>query len=339
MKAAMVWHRLAGLVATPLAPSHYVALFRPLARGRARIEAVTRETPTVVTLTLQPGAWAGHVPGQHVRVGIELDGRIATRCYSISSAAGRRDGCFTITVKAQGRVSNALTAAAPGHTVTVSEPTGEFVLPSESRLLFITGGSGITPIASMLRTYANGAMPDVEHVHFARSPDEVIFGDELAALAAAHPTYRRHVFITGDTAPSRRLDRALLDDRVPDWATRTTLACGPTPLLEAAAFASPRVERFGVHLAPPADAIGGRVRFRTSGRSAISDGRTPLLRLAEDTGIAAPHGCRMGICHSCDVTLTAGCVRDLRTGHRIDEPGARIQTCVCAAAGDVELAL
>jgi hypothetical protein len=47
----------------------------------------------------------------------------------------------------------------------------------------------------------------------------------------------------------------------------------------------------------------------------------------------------MGICHTCDSTLVSGCVRDLRTGTSIDEPGARVQICVCAAAGDVELSL
>lgn len=335
MKSAMkAVARLAGLVATPLTPAHFVELFRA-PRHQARVEAVQRETADTTTLTLRPGRWAGHVAGQHVRVGIELDGRIATRTYSISSSADRRDGSLTITVKSQGRVSNALTAAAVGSTVTLGEPAGDFVLPTASRLLFVSGGSGITPLMSMLRTYAGRrAMPDLVHVHFARSREDVIFGTEVVALAAAHPRYRVHVVVD-----RRRLTSELLAELVPDRATRTTLACGPASLLEAAAFTNPQVERFTAVLAPPADATGGRVRFRTSRVSAISDGRTPLLRIAEDAGVTAPHGCRMGICHTCDVTLTSGCVRDLRTGERIDEPGARIQTCVCAAAGDVELAL
>ncbi len=333
--ASSLWSSLAGLVATPLAPSHYLELFRPLARGQARVEAVKRETADTTTLTLRPGRWAGHVAGQHVRVGIELDGRIATRTYSISSSADRRDGAITITVKAQGRVSNALTAAPVGAHVTLGEPAGDFVLPAARQVLFLSGGSGITPLVSMVRTYAaRRAMPDLVHVHFARSPQDVIFGAELVALAAAHPRYHVHVVVD-----RRRLSPDLLAELVPDWATRTTLACGPSSLLDAAAFTNPQVERFTAALAAPADATGGRVRFGTSRVSALSDGRTPLLRLAEDAGITAPHGCRMGICHTCDVTLTSGCVRDLRTGVRIDEPGARIQTCVCAAAGDVELAL
>jgi ferredoxin len=91
----------------------------------------------------------------------------------------------------------------------------------------------------------------------------------------------------------------------------------------------------------PLPAAGGEatVRFTTTATETRAARRTPLLRVAEDAGIAAPHGCRMGICHTCDTTLVSGCVRDLRTGDRIDEPGARIQVCVCAAESDVELAL
>ena len=90
---------------------------------------------------------------------------------------------------------------------------------------------------------------------------------------------------------------------------------------------------------PEPAAGGGVVTFAASGARVRADGRTPLLRVAEDAGLAVPHGCRMGICHTCDTTLVSGCVRDLRTGESVAEPGTRICVCVCAAAGDVELAL
>lgn len=339
--ATSVWARLAGLVATPLRPSHYIGLVRPLAHPHtARVEGVTRETRDVTTLTLRPGRdFTGHQPGQHVRVGVELDGRIVTRTYSISSAADAR--LVTITVKAQGRVSNALAGLTPGRYLALGPAEGDFVAPAHGRHLFVSGGSGITPFMSMLRTFvARGAMPDIVHVHHARTAEDVIFAAELRALAT-HPGYRLHLVLTAHDR--RRFGPARLDELVPDWRTRTAWACGPASLLDAAACTNPRVERFTAQLAPAApdasDASGGHVRFGSSRISAISDGRTPLLRIAEDAGVAAPAGCRMGICHTCDATLTAGCVRDLRTGLRIDEPGARIQICVCAAAGDVELAL
>ena len=354
MKSASIWSRLAdvaGLVATPLAPSHYLALVRPLAathHRQARVEAVQDETPDVRTLTLRTGrGWIPHRAGQHVRVQLAIDGRLTTRMYALSSAAPGDDR-ITITVKAQGRASRALHEVAPGAYLSVGLPEGDFVLPDggPAPLLFVTGGSGITPIASMVRTLAaRGALRDIVHVHHARTRHDEIFGRELRALAAAHSGYRLTIVHTEDDP--RRLSTQRLDELAPDWRTRETWACGPASMLaamttafEAAGRATAlHIERFAAALAPvPANDTGGRVRFLSSRTQTRSDGRTPLLRVAEDAGVNPPHGCRMGICHSCDATLVSGCVRDLRTGD-LAEAGARIQICVCSAAGDVDLDL
>jgi ferredoxin-NADP reductase len=345
---ALGWSRVAGvarLVATPLVPSHYIALLRPLAAThtrQARVEAVHDETSDTRTLTLRPGrGWRSHRAGQHVRITLAIAGRLATRTYSISSAPSRSDGCFTITVKAQGRVSTALVReVVVGSYLSIGIAEGDFVLPEvlPPKLAFLTAGSGITPVMSMLRTLAErGELADVAHVHYAR--DEVIFGDELRALATRHPGYRLAIVHTKDDP--RRFTAARLAELMPDFRERELWACGPPGLLAAIeACCTPHVERFTAALAPvPAGDNGGRVRFANARTERRSDGRTPLLRVAEDAGVAAPHGCRMGICHTCDATLLSGCVRDLRTGETIAEPGTRIQVCVCAAAGDVELAL
>lgn len=343
------WLRdVANLVATPLLPSHYIALVRPLAAThtrQARVEAVRDEVPGVRTLVLRPGrGWGAYRAGQHVRIGVAIAGRIATRTYSISSSPERRDGCFTITVKAQGRVSRALVEDVEvGTFVTVGAPEGTFVIPDGApvRPLFITGGSGITPVASMIRTFAlRGTMPDVVHVHYARTSEDVIFGEELRAIAVDHPSYRLIVTTTADDP--RRFSEARLDELVGDWRTRECWACGPQSLLDAVTSTVPgvHVERFRAALAVlPATACGGRVRFAASAVEAPADGQTPLLQVAEGAGLTPPSGCRMGICHTCDATMISGRVRDLRTGTALDEPGTRIQLCVCAAAGDVELSL
>jgi stearoyl-CoA 9-desaturase NADPH oxidoreductase len=350
-----VWTRLGevvSLVATPLLPSHYVALFAPLATSRtrqARVEAVHDEAPDVVTITLRCArGWRTHTAGQHVRIGVAVDGRIATRTYTISSPPDRRDGCITITVKAHadGRVSRALHDIEVGTFVTLGPAVGDFVLPAGApvRPLFVTAGSGITPIASMLRSLAmSGHMLDIVHVHFARTSEDMIFGAELRQLATTHPSYRL-IEVHTATDP-RRVTTARLAELVPDWTAREAWACGPPVLLAAItdAFADRphalHLERFRAALAPlPATALGGEVHFTTR-VTTRADGRTPLLRIAEDAGLAPAHGCRMGICHSCDSTLVSGCVRDLRTGAAITEPGTQIQICVCAAAGDVEVTL
>ena len=97
-------------------------------------------------------------------------------------------------------------------------------------------------------------------------------------------------------------------------------------------------ERFRAQLAGvPTEVKTGMVKFLNSNVSANSDGETNLLRLAEDSGLNPEHGCRMGICHGCDVKLASGCVRDLRTNALINETGQVIQICVCAAVGDAEI--
>lgn len=127
-------------------------------------------------------------------------------------------------------------------------------------------------------------------------------------------------------------------------------ACGPQSMLSAVEdhfTAAGRgkalhIERFRAPLADvPADAAGGRVTFRAAGSAveAEADAATPLLRVAEDAGLNPEHGCRMGICHTCDVPLVAGRVRDLRTGEVIDEPGTTVQICIAGAAGDCDLDL
>lgn len=342
----------AGLVATPLTPSHYLELLSPLWSTRrlsARVVALRDETPDVRTITLRPGRlWRPHRAGQHVRVSVVLDGRRATRTYSISSSPLRDDGCITITVKLQpgGRVSPLLVRRLRvGEIVSLEGPAGDFVLPDVcERPLFITAGSGITPVMSMLWSFAlRRAMPGVAHLHYAPRVPDVIFRDEMAYLAAAHPRQYRPRILRTREPNAGRFDVRTLDSLVPDWRTREVWACGPRSLLDAvAAVVDParlHIERFTAPRAAISDARGGRVHLRASGVEVDADGATPLLHVAERAGVSAPHGCRMGVCHTCDATMLSGCVRDLRTGERIAEPGARIQPCVCAAAGDVEIEL
>jgi len=332
------------------AASPWVELVDPLRTTHvrhARVESFEMETERARTLTLTPGAgWRRHRAGQFVEVGVEIDGRILTRTYSISSSPHRDDGRITITVSAipNGRVSSALVwRVRRGDCVRIGLPKGEFTMPERapSRVLFVTGGSGITPILSMLRAFADErAMPDVVHLHYARTSRDVIGARDMFWLARDFPTYRSIVIATDD-GDARTFERSTLAAHAPDFAARETWACGPESLLEAVTAEIPdaHVERFRAKLVAPPNACGGRVRFARSLRELDADGATPLLNIAEGAGIDAPHGCRMGICHSCDATMLRGSVRDLRTGKRVDEPGTRIQPCVCAAAGDVEIDL
>jgi stearoyl-CoA 9-desaturase NADPH oxidoreductase len=345
------------MFAYPLRTSHYVELVNPLwttHRMHARVVEVWDETRDCRTITLQPGAnWRLHRPGQHIRVGIPVDGRHYTRTYTISTPPERDDGRFTITVKKidGGRLSHHIVRHLKvGDHIPVGLPQGDFYLPDASPIqpLFITAGSGITPAMSMLRSLiAQQRLPDTVHIHYAPHEFDTIFGQELRKLNAGHRHYHLHeVHTRKQDDRAAHFSRDALEKFCPDWRERDCYACGPPGLLaaleqtweEAGLSNRLHIERFRAELAPiPDDAVGGKVRFARSGVDVDADGQTNLLRLAEDAGLNPPHGCRMGICHTCNTTLKSGCVRDLRSGAFINEPGAIVQVCVCATAGDCEL--
>jgi ferredoxin-NADP reductase len=321
----------------------------PSREPRGRVEAVIPETADAASLLIRPGrGWTGHRAGQYVRVGVDIDGVRHWRSYSLSSPPEGADGCVTITVKADpgGLVSPYLAhRVAPGTIVHLAAAQGEFVLPEPlpARLLFLTAGSGITPVAAMLRSLAvQGRMPDAVLVHSAPTPEDVIFGAELRTLAARFPSlrlYERH------TRTSGRLTMAQLCGLCPDWRRHHVWACGPARMLDDAERHWRRaglgdrlhVERF--RPTTTSGGVGGRVSFTASGRQADADGATPLLAVGENAGVLMPSGCRMGICYSCVARLRSGRVRDLRTGQEHGDEGELIQTCVSAAAGSVEIDL
>lgn len=351
-------------LAWPLRTSHYLELVNPLWTThslQARVETVWDETADARTLTLRPGRnWRSHRAGQHLRVGVPIGGMQYTRTYSISSAPERDDECITITVKAitGGRMSHHLVRELkPGDYLPIGVPQGDFTLPDAVPMkpLFISAGSGITPIMSMLRSLvAQRRLPDITHLHYAPHAYDVIFGNELRELAKQHPRYKLHLVFTrdpGEEAGSHRerhFSAAQLEGVCPDFSSRDVYACGPQGLLDAVEGlfqglglgSQVHTERFRAAVAvAPAEISTGRVRFAKSGVEAASDGIVNLLRLAEDSGLNPPHGCRMGICHGCDTILKSGCVRDLRTNSLSSEAGQTVQICVSAAAGNAELDL
>ena len=208
-------------------------------------------------------------------------------------------------------------------------------------MLFLTGGSGITPVISMLRTLVRrDQITDIHHIHSAPTESDVMFAAELAELARNHAGYRVQV---RTTRTQGRLDLRRLADEVPDWRDRETWACGPQGMLDAAEgvwadagiAAKLHLERFAVSKAAP-HGQGGTVTFARSGKTVAADAATSLMHAGENAGVQMPFGCRMGICQSCVVDLVDGHVRDLRSGVE-HEPGTRVQTCISAASGDCVL--
>lgn len=341
---------LVDLLTGPHGVDRYTELVTPTwttGDARAKIVAVRRQTPRSVTLTLEPNrAFTGFRAGQHINLTVEIDGRRRTRPYSPASAEGSPHIELTIGRHDGGLVSTYLyERARTGMVVGLDSVGGEFVLPAPRprSILFVSGGSGITPVMSMLRTVLSDrgrseSDPDVAFIHYARSAQEACYRDELAAM---HGVRVLHGY-TRSTAGSDLAGRFGPDHLAaampePD----AVFVCGPPAL----------VADVGQHCAnvhsesfvPPvfdlsAEASGGSVTFADSSVQVTDDGR-PLLEQAEAAGLTPESGCRMGICHSCTRRKTRGAVKNLITGAVSSAEQEDVQICVSVPVGDVDIAL
>jgi stearoyl-CoA 9-desaturase NADPH oxidoreductase len=339
---------LAARATTPLLPDDYLKLLNPLWSARelrGQVVDVKNETEDSATVTIKPG-WgfsARYQPGQYVGIGLRVDGRWHWRSYSLTSVPLRDDKHIAITVKAtpEGFLSTHLVnGVKPGTIVRLAAPKGDFFLPDPPprTLLFVSAGSGVTPLMAMLRSLkVRGQSPDIVHIHSARTADAVIFHEELRELEKAKSSYQLHLQLTETDG---HLDFGDLDRLVPDWRDRSAWACGPSAMLDAAekvwADAGLRdrlhMERFTIARTDKGGE-GGTVTFSISDKRVEIDGATSLLEAGEKVGIQMPFGCRMGICQTCVLPLESGHVRDFRSGEEHGE-GDRINTCISTASGD-----
>ncbi|MEA2424527.1 MAG: stearoyl-CoA 9-desaturase oxidoreductase [Thermoleophilaceae bacterium] len=347
--------KAASVLFTPLLPDDYLELINPLWSSRelrGRIERIEPETEDAVTVLIRPGwEWEGHEPGQYLRIGVVVNGVHHWRAYSLTSDPGRPDGFISITPKLveEGVVSPFLTCEAkPGSIVRLGGVEGTFTLPDPlpEKMLFISAGSGITPIMSMLRDLdRRDAMDDVVHIHSARTPDDVIFGEQLRAIRDKRPGFRLHEQHTGEPG---RMTPADLDDLCPDWREREAFLSGPAELLDAltahweehADCDRMHLERFQPIIGGDGgEGEGGTVKFLKSDVETECDGGTPILVAGEEAGLDLDYGCRMGICHTCVGKLRSGKLRDLRSGEVHGSQDETVRICIAAPEGPVEIEL
>lgn len=225
-----------------------------------------RETRTAHTLVFDVPDWPGHDAGQHVDVRLRApDGYTAVRSYSIANASAGARVELTIEELADGEVSPYLAETiAPGNELEMRGPIGGWFVwrPEQSEpVQLIAGGSGIVPLMAMLRTRALHAQrAPFRLLYSVRSPQSVIYGDELRALAqsdasfAFTPVYTRAAPDGWTRAPGR-IDAALVAQAAFAPSVRSACyACGPTAFVErasdlliAAGYDAARIktERFG----------------------------------------------------------------------------------------------
>jgi ferredoxin-NADP reductase len=340
----------------PLRPDDYLEMINPLwttKELRGKVERVEPRGSEAASVLIRPSyEWPGHKPGQYVRLGLVIDGRYHWRAYSLTSDPHPEDGLISVTPKKvdSGVVSPYLVEKIqPGELVRLGEIEGQFTLPEPlpAKMLFISAGSGITPIISMLRSLDHSDdLRDTVVIHSDRTRDHVMFLSVLEDLESRHDGVRLDIRLTSERG---RFSADELDDVCPDWREREAFCSGPGELLDALIEHwehhgdSDRLhyERFQPKIGggEVQAGEGGTVAFLDSDETVECDGSTPILEAGEQAGLELAFGCRIGICHTCTGTVKSGKVRDLRSGEVSEPTGGDIRICIHAAEGDVEIEL
>ncbi|WP_188748330.1 hybrid-cluster NAD(P)-dependent oxidoreductase [Marinobacterium zhoushanense] len=315
-------------------------------------------------------------PGQFVTLELEIEGEQIFRSYTISSSPSVPYS-FSITVKRApgGVVSNWLhDNMVEGAELAVHGPVGQFNItdhPSD-KVLMLSGGVGITPVMSMVRwLFDTNAAVDVEFVHSARSPKDIIYHRELEHIFSRIPEFKMHIVCEhsddlGEVWAGFRgyLNRTMLDLMAPDFMEREIFCCGPTPYMNAvkhilkdAGFDMSRYHEESFGATPVADeeqamqdaetaaeeaealevADMMNVEFALTGKSVrIAPGET-VHAAAAKLGLHIPKACGMGICGTCKVKRLEGEVETSHNGGITEEDEAEgyFLSCCSVPKGNV----
>ncbi|AYG68357.1 MULTISPECIES: hybrid-cluster NAD(P)-dependent oxidoreductase [unclassified Rhizobium] len=258
------------------------------------------------------------------------------RCYSISSSP-HRGNAFTVTVKRVpgGKVSNWLhDNMVPGMTVKGQGPLGHFIRPkvAGTKLLLLSGGSGITPVMSITRDLADSCEPaDIVFLHAARTPLDLIFRSELSCLAARMKGLRLQFLpetVVGERAwpgLTGRISSEFLKLAVPDIAERIVMCCGPAPFMAAArsitaalgvpksnyieeSFDAAVIDEPGLDVEAQPAGKTHQVEFAKQKRTLEVPFDQTVLTAAKRGSVRLPSSCSNGMCGTCKSKLVSGSV-------------------------------
>lgn len=324
----------------------------------ARIDQIIQETSDTRTFVLKPaGRWPGFQAGQHVNICVETSGIQRTRTFSLSSSPElwAQQGVVTLTIKrlSGGLVTNWLhDNLSCGDVISLGEAFGDFVLSEPPRpVLFIAGGSGITPVLSHLETMAaQDFRAPISLLYFVRTQQDIIAAERLKALENRYSALTVNIIATHKNDTPRYLNSEDLNG-VPGLKARQIFLCGPQGLMD---LANELLHQHGVRKAdiqstffsaatPPLNpdlanqTLGGKVQFAKSSLEASSEGDASLLEIAEASGLTPRHGCRMGICHQCSCRKTSGTVVNRLTGQASGPGEESIQLCISIPHGPVAI--
>jgi ferredoxin-NADP reductase len=341
---------------------------QPAARARSipvQVVARTPATRDAVTLLLATPstqhAPSGYLPGQFITLEFPTERESLYRSYSLCGV-GRPDLPWEITIKRHGagRISRYMHEhARPGMLLRASAPQGNFTLTApirpETPLLFVAGGTGITPLYGISRALAG--LPSRERpqvwLHYAyRTPENALYLREIEVLDPEHAWLhvRRYAASEGQRLRAEHLLAAL----GPAASRAEWYICGPASLRDAVLAETRRheVDAARVHVetfnspAPTAradaSATGGAALVRLANSGAVLPARAgeTLLETLERHGYQPDFNCRAGACGTCKLRLVAGQVRDGGSGGltAAEREAGMVLTCVAHPVGDVLLA-
>lgn len=307
---------------------------------------IRQETADVKTFVLAASAGPRqfrYLPGQFITLELDIGGTKVNRCYTLSSTPTRPD-LASITVKRVpgGTVSNWLhDNVRVGMDLGVMGPSGAFscfAVPLVKSYLFMSGGSGVTPLMSMARALHDlGSDADVVFVHCARTPADVLFAEELALMARNMPRFRIAIVCEQHPPGSSyaghlgRMDAARLAHIAPDFMQRDVYTCGPAPfmaavrgLLASAGFEMLRYreESFSFE-SPPADSPAApdnqeiakenteiiyKIDLQKIGSSFNCSADQTILKASVAAGLRFPSSCSSGSCGTCKTKKISGTV-------------------------------
>ena len=297
---------------------------------------VHQETHDVKTFTFASpeGKRVAFEAGQYFLFDLEVGGEPESRCYSISSSP-RRSNAFSVTVKrvAGGKISNWLhDTLTVGSKVKANGPLGHFIRPNAKKYLFLSGGSGITPVMAMVRELADTCEPaDVVFLHAGRSPKDLIFRDDLTCLAARMKGLRLQFLpetVLGETqwpGLTGRISADYMKLAVPDLTERIVMCCGPAPFMAAArsitaelgvppqnyieeSFDAAVIDEVDIPVVEEAVTRTFQVSFAKQARQIDVSGDQTVLSCAKKAGIKLPSSCSNGVCGTCKSKLVSGTV-------------------------------
>ncbi len=335
---------------------------------------VVPESADVATFTFRApsGAWFDYQPGQFLTLDLPVPGGAVQRTYTISSSPSRPLS-ISITVKAQaGSIGTRwmLDNLKPGVRIKGYGPAGIFSFHRHParKFLFISAGSGITPMMSMTTwAWDSGEMPDIVFVHAARRPSEIIFRERLEQFANRVPGLQLR-FTVEEPDPFRvwhgyhgRLSQIMLGLMAPDYLAREVFCCGPEPFMRAVRemlaalgfdMAHYHQESFQAPVGTEADAPAlndvtpdadtrAEITFALSGVTAACAETDTVLAVARASGLNIPSGCTFGLCGTCKVKKVSGEVHMVHNGGISDEDvaGGYILACCSRPLGQVAVAV